>query len=159
MNDSEPISLDELWAQNAETFLNRLVRELKEGAGPTYQRMPVEVLETRVQRLFDAFWQAVSAKSPKPLTEYVWTAGRARGHEGFTVAELHSVALRLRNALLDAVDEAYADHPELHLRYSRQVEELIFAGVSTGVQGFVDGREALIDRQYRALRRNQTAEE
>ena len=80
---------------------------------------------------------------------------RERGHEGFSVAELQSVALCLRDTLLDAVDEAYAHQPELHLRYSRQVEELVFSGISKGVQGFVDGREALIARQYRALRRNQ----
>jgi hypothetical protein len=159
MDNGKPISLDELWAQNAEQILNRLVRELKKGGGPTYQRMPAGVLETRVQQLFDAFWQAVSQKSPKPLTDYVRTTGRRRGHEGFSVAELYTVALRLRDALLDAVDNAYADDPELHLSHSRYVEELILAGISTGVQGFVDGREALIARQYQALRRNQITEE
>ena len=56
-------------------------------------------------------------------------------------------------ALLDAVDEAYADQPELHLRYSRDVEELILTGIGAGVRGFVDGREALISRQYQALKR------
>lgn len=159
MSNGEPISLDELCAQNAEQFLGRLVQELKERGGPTYQQMPEEVLESRVRRLFDAFWQAVSQNSPKPLTDYVWTTGRERGHEGFAVAELHGVALCLRDTLLDAVDEVYANQPELHLRYNRQVEELIFSGISKGVQGFVDGREALIARQYRALRRNRMPRE
>jgi hypothetical protein len=154
MDDRKPISLHELWAQNAERLLNRLVQELKEGGGPAYQRMPVEVLQTRVQRLFDAFWQAVSQNDPKPMTDYIWAASRERGHEGFTVAELQNVSLRLRDALLDVVDEVYADYPEVHLRNSRQVEELIFTGIGAGVQGFVDGREALIARQFQALRRN-----
>jgi hypothetical protein len=153
MVDPRPISLDELCAQNAEQILNRLVAELKENGGPAYRRMAVDVLENRVQRLFDAFWQAVSQQDPKPLTDYVWKTGRERGHEGFSVAELQNVALGLRDALLDAVDEAYADQPELHLRYSRDVEELIFTGIGAGVRGFVDGREALISRQYQALKR------
>jgi hypothetical protein len=159
LSSGEPISLDELCAQNADQFLGRLVQELKERGGPTYQQMPVAVLESRVRRLFDAFWQAVSQNSSQPLADYVWTTGRERGHEGFAVAELHSVALCLRDTLLDAVDEAYADQPELHLRYSRQVEELVFSGISKGVEGFVDAREALIARQYRALRRNQEPRE
>ena len=46
MNERQPISLDELLAQNAEHILRRLVRELKASGGPTYQRMPVEVLQT-----------------------------------------------------------------------------------------------------------------
>jgi hypothetical protein len=155
MDDRKPTSLDELWAQSAEQIMNRLVIELKEEGGPTYQRMPIQVLETRVQRLFDAFWQSVSQQNATPLKEYVWTTGRERGHEGFSVAELHNVALRLRDALFDAVDEAFPDEPALRLRYSRTVEDLIFAGISTGVQGFVDGREALISRQYEALRRRE----
>jgi hypothetical protein len=159
MDDLQPITLDELYAQSAEKVLSRLVSELKAAGGPAYQRMPVEVLESRVQRLFDAFWQAIAQKNPKPLTEYVWTTGRERGHEGFTVAELHTVALHLRDALLDLVDDAYAAHPELRLNYSRTVEELVFVGISTGVQGFVDGREALIARQTQALRRSQLTDQ
>jgi hypothetical protein len=154
MEDRKPITLDELVAQNAELILRRLIRELKESGGPTYQRIPLGVLQSRVHRLFDAFWQAVSQKDPKPLTEYVRATGRERGHEGFSVAELHNVAIRLRDALLELVDEVYADDPELRLHNSRNVEELIFGGISAGVQGFVDGREALIARQSEALRRN-----
>jgi hypothetical protein len=159
MEENKPISLEELWAQNAESILQRLVQELKETGGPAYQRTPSEVLETRIQRLFDAFWEAVLQKDPKPMTDYVWAASRQRGHEGFSVAELQNVALRLREALLDVVDEVYADYPELHLRNSRQVEELILTGISAGVRGFVDGREALIARQYDALRRGKKAED
>ena len=159
MEENKPISLEELWAQNAELILQRLVQELKEAGGPAYQRTPNEVLETRIQRLFDAFWEAVGQKDPRPLTDYVWAASRQRGHEGFTVAELQNVALRLRDALLDVVDEVYAGYPELHLRNSRQVEELILTGISAGVRGFVDGREALIARQYNALRRGKKEED
>jgi hypothetical protein len=155
VSNGELISLDELCAQNAERFLSRLVQDLKERGGPTYRQMPIGVLESRVRRLFDAFWQAVAQNSSKPLTDYVWTTGRERGQEGFAVAELHSVALCFRETLLEAVDEAYADQPELCLRYSRQVEELVFSGISKGVQGFVDGREALITRQNQALRGNE----
>jgi hypothetical protein len=158
MDDLQPITLDELCAQNAEQILARLVKELKEVGGPTYQRMPLEVLENRVERLFDAFWQAIAQKNPKPLTDYVWMTGRERGHEGFAVGELHTVAVRLRNALLDLVDEACAGSPELQLSYSRTVEELVLVGISTGVQGFVDGREALIARQAQALLRNKSSD-
>jgi hypothetical protein len=159
MEENKPISLEELWAQNAESILQRLVQELKETGGPAYQRTPTEVLENRIQRLFDAFWEAVLQKDPKPMTDYVSAASRQRGHEGFSVAELQNVALRLREALLDVVDEVYADYPELHLRNSRQVEELILTGISAGVRGFVDGREALIARQYDALRRGKKEED
>lgn len=157
MEDRKPISLDELLAQNAEQVLVHLVSELKESGGPTFQRISTEVLQNRLHRLFDAFWQSVSRKDPRPLTEYVRATGRKRGHEGFTVAELQNVALRLRDMLLELVDEAYADDPEQRLRNSRSVEELIFGGVSAGVQGFVDGRDALIARQFEALRRSKQA--
>jgi len=157
MQDHAPISLDELWAQNAETILDRLVKELKASGSPAYQRTPVDVLASRIRHLFDAFWQAVARNDPKPMTDYIWTTSRERGSEGFSVADLQDVALRLRDALLDVVDVAYVDEPELHLHNSRRVEELILTGIGAGVRGFVDGREALISRQYRALRRNQQA--
>jgi hypothetical protein len=153
MNGGEPISLDELWAQNAEMLLDRMVRELKAEGGPAYRRISVQVLQTRVQRLFDVFWQAVSQNDPKPMIDYIRSTGRKRGHEGFTVSELQNVALRLRDAMLEVVDQAYADDAERRLINSRRVEELILSGVGAGVQGYVDGREALIARQYRALRR------
>lgn len=159
MDERQPISLDELLAQNADKILSQLIQELKESGGPTYQRIPMEVLENRVHRLFDAFWQAVSQQSPQPMIEYIRKTGRERGHEGFSVAELQNVALRLRDALLELVDRAYAGHPELRLRHSRSVEELILSGIGAGVQGFVDGREALIARQLEALRRTKRADE
>ncbi len=159
MDERQPISLDELLAQNADKILSQLMQELKESGGPTYQRIPMEVLETRVHRLFDAFWQAVSQQSPQPMIEYIRKTGRERGHEGFSVAELQNVALRLRDALLELVDKAYTGHPELQLRHSRSVEELILSGIGAGVQGFVDGREALIARQLEALRRTKRADE
>jgi hypothetical protein len=155
MDDHQAISLSELLAQNAERILSQLIEELVERGGPSYQQMPIEVLEVRVQRLFDAFWQGMARNDPKPMTDYIWATSRERGHEGFTVAELQTVGLRLRDALLDVVDEAYADDPEQRLRHSRQIEELILSGIGAGVRGFVDGREALITRQYEALRRGQ----
>jgi len=159
MDKRQPISLDELLAQNAEELLSQLIQELKESGGPTYQKIPMEVLETRVHRLFDAFWQAVSQQSPQPMIEYIRKTGLERGHEGFSVAELQNVALRLRDDLLELVDRAYAGHPELQLHHSRSVEKLILTGVGAGVQGFVDGREALIARQLEALRRTKRADE
>jgi hypothetical protein len=159
MDERQPISLDELLAQKAEQILSQLIQELKDSGGPTYEKIPIEVLERRIHRLFDAFWQAVSQKSPQPMTEYIRKTGRERGHEGFSVAELQNVALRLRDALLELVDKAYAGHPELQLRHSRSVEELILSGIGAGVQGYVDGREALIARQLEALRRTKRADE
>lgn len=155
MDDSQPISLTELLAQKAELILSRLIKELRDTGGPSYKRIPLEVLEKRLQRLFDAFWQGMAQNDPKPMTDYIWEISRDRGHEGVTVAELQIVGLRLRDLLLDAVDEAFADDPDLHLRYSRQIEELILSGIGAGVRGFVNGREALIKRQYEALRRAQ----
>jgi hypothetical protein len=155
MKEQDPISLTELLAQSAERIMGRLMQDLSEKGGPFYQRVAPEVLERRVQRLFDAFWQGISQHSSKPLTDYIWTASRERGHEGMTVAELRTVGLCLRDALLEVVDEAYGNDPELHLRNSRQIEELILSGIGASVEGFVDGREALISRQYEALRRNQ----
>lgn len=156
MDEHQPISLTELLAQKAEPILTRLIKELRETGGASYKQMPLEVLEKRVQRLFDAFWQGMAQNDPKPMTDYIWATSRERGHEGVTVAELQTVGLRLRDALLDVVDETYADDPDLRLRYSRQIEELILSGIGAGVRGFVDGREALIKRQYEALRRGQT---
>jgi AcrR family transcriptional regulator len=155
MDGDEAISLTELLAQSAERILGRLLNELRAKGGPNYQQLPAEVLEMRLQRLFDAFWQGVSQNDPKPMIDYVWATSRERGNEGFTVAELQTVGLRLRDALLEVVDETYADDPALHLRYSRQIEELILSGIGAGVRGFVDGRETLIARQYDALRRGQ----
>ena len=109
----------------------------------------------RVQRLFDAFWQGVSRNDPRPMTEYIWATSRERGDEGVNVAELQTVGLCFREALLEVVDEACAENPALHLRYSRQIEELILSGIGASARGFVDGREALITRQYAALRRSQ----
>ena len=158
MNTGESISLTELLAQNAEPIMGQLIQTLREHGGPSYQRMSAGVLERRVQRLFDAFWQGISQNSPRPLTDYIWRASRERGHEGVTVAELRTVGLCLRDALLAVVDEAYSE-PALRLRCSRQIEELILSGIGAGVEGFVDGREALISRQYEALRRSQKAED
>ncbi len=155
MDDRKPISLDELLAQKAEDILSRLLRELVEKGGPSYQKLSVQVLEMRLQRLFDAFWDGMSQHDAKPLTSYIWATSRQRGNEGFTVDELQTVGLCLRDTLLDVVDEVYIDDPALRLRYSRQIEELILTGIGAGVRGFVDGREALISRQYNALRRNQ----
>jgi AcrR family transcriptional regulator len=155
MDDNQPLSLTELLAQRAEQILDRLIQELREKGGSSYQQMPLEVLEKRVQRLFDAFWQGMSQNTPKPLTDYIWMTSRKRGHEGITVAELQTVGLCLRDALLDVVDEVYAGSPDERLSHSRQIEELILSGIGAGVRGFVDGRESLIKRQYEALRRGQ----
>lgn len=159
MDERQPISLDELLAQKAEQLLSQLIQDLKESGGPAYVKLPTQVLERRIHRLFDAFWQAVSLNSPQPMIEYIRKTGRERGHEGFSVTELQNVALRLRDALLELVDEAYAGHPELQLHHSRSVEELILSGIGAGVQGYVDGREALIARQLEALRRTKRADE
>jgi hypothetical protein len=155
MNDREPISLTELCAQNAERIMAQLIAVLREKGGPRYKELSAEVLQRRVQRLFDSFWQGISKNDPQPMTEYIWAASRERGHEGFSVAELQAVGLYLRDVLLGIVDEVYADNQELRLQNSRRVEELIWAGIGASVQGFVDGREALITRQYQALRRDQ----
>lgn len=155
MNDREIVSLTELLAQNAERVLAQLLRVLKDKGGPGYQRLATDVLQTRIQRLFDAFWQGVAQNDPRPMTDYIATASRERGQEGFTVAEVQTVGLCLRDALLEVVDEAYATDPAQHLKVSRHIEELILSGLGAGVKGFVDGREALIARQYEALRRSQ----
>lgn len=155
MKNQKTISLHELYAQNAERILDRLLTVLLETEGTTYRQMLKEVLRTRLQRLFDAFWQGISQNDPKPMIDYIWSTSRERGNEGFTVADLQVVALCLRDALLEVVDEAYADDPERRLHNSRRTEELILTGISAGVRGFVDGREALISRQYEALRRGQ----
>lgn len=152
MDAGKSISLSELLAQNAERLLSELIKELVDKGGPSYQQMSLHVLKTRVQRLFDAFWQGMAKNDPKPMIDYIWEASRERGHEGVSVAELQTVGLYMRDALLRLVDEAYADDPELRLRYSRQIEELILTGIGASVRGFVNGREALIARQYKALR-------
>lgn len=155
MKERRTISLNELFAQNAERILDQLLAVLLEAEGTIYKQMSAEVLLTRVQRLFDAFWQGISQNDPKPMIDYIRVIGRERGNEGFTVADLQIVALCLRDILLEVVDEAYADDPERRLHNSRRTEELILTGISAGVRGFVDGREALIARQYQALRRSQ----
>jgi hypothetical protein len=154
MADHIPISLDELLAQKAENILSRLLRLLVEKGGPSYKKLPIQVLERRVQRLFDAFWQGMAQHDAKPMIDYIWNTSRERGNEGFSVDELQTLGLCLRDTLLDAVDEVYEAHPRLRLRYSRQIEELILTGLGSSVRGFVDGREALISRQTEALRRN-----
>ncbi len=159
MSLNEPIALTELLAQNADRIMGRLLKELPEKAGPFYQRLSADVLARRVQRLFDAFWEGMSQQSHQPLTRYIWATSRERGSEGVTVAELRAVGLCLREALLEVVDEAYADDPELCLRNSRQIEELILDGIGAGVEGFVDGREALISRQFEALWRSRRPED
>ena len=150
MDDRQMISLTELLAQNAEHILSRLLKELREKGG-SYQQMPRDVLEIRVQRLFDAFWQGMSQNDPKPMIDYIRAASRDRGNEGFTVSEVQTVGLCLRDTLLKVVDKAYADNTALRLRNSRYIEELILSGIGAGVGGFVDGREALITRQYECL--------
>jgi AcrR family transcriptional regulator len=157
MKERKTTSLHELFAQNAERILEQLLAVLLETESTVYKQMPTEVLRTRVQRLFDAFWQGISQNDPKPMIDYIWATGRERGNEGFTVADLQVVALCLRDILLEMVDEAYANDPERRLHNSRRTEELILTGISAGVRGFVDGREALIARQYQALRRSQKA--
>ena len=82
-----------------------------------------------------------------------------RGHEGFAVADLQVIGLCLRKVILEVVDEVYATDPALHLRNSRQIEELILSGLGASVHGFVGGREALISRQFEALRRSQKTED
>jgi hypothetical protein len=154
MADQTPISLDELLAQRAENILSRLLRTLVEKGGPSYKSLPMPVLERRLQRLFDAFWQGMAQGDAKPMVDYIWNTSRQRGNEGFSVDELQTLGLCLRDTLLDAVDEVYAEYPTLRLRYSRQIEELILTGLGSSVRGFVDGREALISRQTKALRRN-----
>lgn len=153
MNDSKTISLTELLAQNAERVLSRLIEDLMKKGDSRYRQLPPDVLRARIQRLFDAFWQGIAQNDSKPLTQYIRSTSRERANEGVTVADLQAVGVHLRNALLEVVDEAYADDAELRLRYSRQIEELILSGIGSGVQGFVDGREALIARQFEALMR------
>lgn len=158
MKDHKPVSLHELYAQNAERILDQLLAVLLDAEGTTYKNVSPQLLRTRVQRLFDAFWQSISQKDPQPMIDYIWMTSRERGNEGFTVADVQAVALCLRDALLELVDEAYADDPELRLHNSRRTEELILTGIGAGVQGFVDGRETLISRQYQMLRRAQKKE-
>ena len=89
------------------------------------------------------------------MVEYIWSTSRERGNEGFSVADLQVVGLCLRDSMLKVVDEVYAGDPKLRLRHSRRIEELILSGIGAGVQGFVDGRESLIARQFEALQRSQ----
>ena len=148
-------SLPEALAQNAEYILGRVLKVLLKKEGSTYHEMPSEILQTRIQHLFDAFWQGVSQNDPKPMVEYIWSTSRERGNEGFSVADLQVVGLCLRDSMLKVVDEVYAGDPTLRLRHSRRIEELILSGIGAGVQGFVDGRESLIARQFEALQRSQ----
>jgi hypothetical protein len=155
MKDREPISLHEVLAQNAEYILDQLLTVLLNAEGTTYHQMSSEVLQRRIQQLFDAFWQTVAQNNPEPMVNYIWKTSRERGNEGFTVADLQTVALCMRDAMLTVVDEVYADAPVQRLHHSRRIEELILSGIGAGVRGFVDGREALISRQFEALRRSQ----
>ena len=61
MEDHGTISLTELCAQNAERILARLLETLREKGGARYREIPVEVLQRRIQRLIDSFWQGVDA--------------------------------------------------------------------------------------------------
>ena len=153
------VSLPETLAQNAERILSRLVAQLRTQDGTTYGQLLPKVLETRVQQLFDAFWQGVAQNDPKPMTDFIQETSRSRGHEGFAVADLQVIGLCLRKVILEVVDEVYATDPALHLRNSRQIEELILSGLGASVHGFVGGREALISRQFEALRRSQKTED
>jgi hypothetical protein len=153
MQNSETIALNEVLAQNAEHILDQILMVLSEAKGTTYSEMPTEVLQTRIQQLFDAFWQSISQSNPRPFYNYIWSTSRARGNEGFNVGDLQTVGLCLRDVILEVVDQAYEDDPTLRLHHSRRIEELILAGIGAGVRGFVDGRESLITRQYQALQR------
>ena len=155
MQNNEAIILNEVLAQNAEHILDQILTVLSKAKGTTYGEMPTEVLQARIQHLFDAFWQSISQNNPRPFYNYIWSTSRARGNEGFSVADLQSVGLCLRDVILDVVDQAYTTDPTLRLHHSRRIEELILSGIGAGVRGFVDGRESLITRQYQALTRSQ----
>jgi hypothetical protein len=158
MQNNETISLNEVLAQNAEHILDQVLTVLSKAEGTTYSEMPTEVLQARIQHLFDTFWQSISQNNTRPFYNYIWSTSRARGNEGFSVSDLQSVGLCLRDVILDVVDQAYTDDPTLRLHHSRRIEELILSGIGAGVRGFVDGRESLITRQYQALQRSQPPE-
>jgi hypothetical protein len=158
MQNSETTTLNEVLAQNAEQILDQILMVLSETKDTTYSEMPTEVLQTRIQQLFDAFWQSISQNNPRPFYNYIWSTSRARGNEGFRVGDLQTVGLCLRDVILEVVDQAYEVDATLRLHHSRRIEELILSGIGAGVRGFVDGRESLITRQYQALQRQHPKE-
>ncbi len=58
MKEREAMILNEVLAQNAEHILEQILTVLSEAESTIYREMPTEVLQARIQHLFDAFWQS-----------------------------------------------------------------------------------------------------
>lgn len=145
------LSFAELLLQNRDYIVKELARQAKEQAGATYATVPMDHLQARMGRVFDAVQQSIAQNQVALMEEFVSGSVRQRVQERYAMDEIQAFVSILHELVLNLLETAYEEDPVLYRASVRQFEAVAHATRKKAFAVYLHTFEEQMEVQQRTL--------